>query len=378
MNFKASLNFGEDQHRITNQKLADWPGLVRRLLEVKRAAALANEKAGLLTADEHQRIHRACDALKLESFTVDPYSGGGSILLNTQLNGLISESSGVETTRVNLSQSTADTVATALRLAGHDALESLGAQLEISVSMLSLLGEKLSVHPAMARTCLQDAMPTKLGILFTGAASVLARSSDRILNSKKSMLQVRLGSTVIGDGAGAAPAYQAAVIGALSNISGLNLTPSQSFPDAAQNADDWGAFNQNLELLAISLIKICKDQRLLASGPEHGFGEITLPQVIPGSSFFGPAKNNPTIPETVIQGCFLVLGRTRTALAALEHAELHLNVFESTAAFSALEAAKILENSLALWNSHCLPGISQGPKIQNAISNPSLNHGEKE
>jgi aspartate ammonia-lyase len=85
--------------------------------------------------------------------------------------------------------------------------------------------------------------------------------------------------------------------------------------------------------------------------------------VIPGSSFFGPQKNNPTIPETVIQACFLVFGRTRTALAAIEHAELHLNVFESTAAFSSLESAQILKNALHLLNSHCLPGIQPGPSI---------------
>src|SRR5206468_3383568 len=132
---------------------------------------------------------------------------------------------------------------------------------------------------------------------------------------------VSLGGTVIGSGAGAPARYRERVVPILAAVTGRALVQRDDLPDALQNSDDIGAASAATALLAEGLIKVAQDLRLLASGPQGGFGEIELPHVMEGSSFFA-AKQNPLIPETVLQCAFQVLGCDRTVQAAAEHAEL--------------------------------------------------------
>src|SRR6202023_4330449 len=116
-------------------------------------------------------------------------------------------------------------------------------------------------------------------------------------------------------------------------IASHKFTLRPNLYDAAQNIDDVAAVSAQLGILAEVLIKVAQDLRLLSSGPEGGFGEITLPAVQEGSSFF-PGKINPVIPETMLQCCFQVLGCERVARVALERGELNLNVFEGAVAIN--------------------------------------------
>ena len=109
-------------------------------------------------------------------------------------------------------------------------------------------------------------------------------------------------------------------------------------------------------MLAEVLIKIAQDVRLLASGPEGGFGEIILPAVQEGSSIF-PGKINPVIPETMIQCCFQVLGCERAARLALERGELNLNVFEGAAAANIFDAFDMMRRAVAIFTERCVAGI---------------------
>ena len=116
-----------------------------------------------------------------------------------------------------------------------------------------------------------------------------------------------------------------------------------------------------LGLLAEVMIKIAQDLRMLASGPEGGFGEIILPAVQEGSSFF-PGKINPVIPETMLQCCFQVLGCERAARLALERGELNLNVFEGAAAANIFDAIEMMQRSIALLVERCVRGIRANRK----------------
>ncbi len=105
------------------------------------------------------------------------------------------------------------------------------------------------------------------------------------------------------------------------------------------------------------LIKFAQDLRLLSSGPEGGFGEISLPAVMEGSSFY-PGKINPVVPETLLQCCFQVLGCERAARLALERGELNLNVFESAAAVNVMDAMEMLTRAVSSFTKSCLAGIA--------------------
>ena len=146
------------------------------------------------------------------------------------------------------------------------------------------------------------------------------------------------------------------IVRRLREVTGLDLIARKNLFDAAQNIDDLGAVAAALGMLAEVLIKLAQDLRLLASGPDGGFGEITLPVVQEGSSFF-PGKINPVVPETMLQGCFQVLGYERAARLALERGELNLNVFEGVAAINLLDAIAILTRAVALFTSRCITGI---------------------
>src|SRR5208282_3639376 len=118
------------------------------------------------------------------------------------------------------------------------------------------------------------------------------------------------GGTAIGSGSGASAIYRRAIVKRLNEISGQKLALRRNLYDAAQNIDDLAAVSAQLAMLAEVLTKIAQDLRILASGPEGGFGEIILPTVQEGSSIF-PVKINPVIPETMLQCCFQVLGGER-------------------------------------------------------------------
>jgi aspartate ammonia-lyase len=137
----------------------------------------------------------------------------------------------------------------------------------------------------------------------------------------------------------------------------MDLRQRPQLPDAMQNGDDLGAVSAAMRLLAEALIKIARDLRLLASGPRGGFGEIVLPHVQEGSSFFA-GKSNPVVPETVMQCGFQVLGCDRAVQAAMEQAELYLDVFDGVAAVNLLDAAAMLSGGIRRLDERCLRGLA--------------------
>jgi aspartate ammonia-lyase len=359
--------------RCSTRTLGSCPPYVRALTVVKRAAARANREAEVLPAEIAGAIEAATAPLLagelLEHFPVDLLGGGGSIgvhmnanevianLANECLSGRRGDYDPVHPLRhVAASQSTADVCHTALRLAILARSPSLLGVLEVTARTLRERAVALRAVPTLSRTCLQDALPTTLDVLFTGYAELLARRARDLSRSLEPLHAVALGGTVIGTGDGAPQRYRERVVPILSELASCELVSRPHLPDALQNSDDLGAVAAQLASLAQALIKIAQDLRLLASGPEGGFGELTLPQVQAGSSFFA-AKSNPVIPETVIQCGFQVLGHERAVQAAVEHAELYLNVFDGIAAVNVLDAVELLINALEKLEARCLRDV---------------------
>ncbi|KZN97922.1 MAG: aspartate ammonia-lyase [Bacillaceae bacterium] len=358
---------------FSEKKLFQYPRYIHALAYVKKAAALANFEAGLLPIQIKEAIVWACDEILdnryHESFVIDVLHGGGGIGTNMNINEVIAnlanEKLGGErgtyhpvhqNEHVNLSQSTSDVCHTANRIAVILSFQSLRLQLEMCIQVMNELSEKFDHVETMSRTCLQDAMKVRIGESFRSYAAMLERRLHLLSVSVDYLHQINLGGTVIGSGVGAPQHYREVVVQKLCEVSNLPLRHRENLFDAAQHIDDLAAVSKELHLLASCLIKLAKDLRLRSSGPEGGFGEIVLPAVQAGSSFF-PGKINPIVPETLIQCCFQVLGCDRVVQATLEHGELDLNVFEGIACINILDAMKMLERALASFIENCLLGI---------------------
>jgi aspartate ammonia-lyase len=365
---RAKENLG-----FSGRILANYPDYIRALATVKKAAARANRDARTIDARRQAAIECACDGLirgeHQRQFPVDMLGGGGSIAINMNINEVIanlaSEYLGGERgsykpvhpkLHVNASQSTADVCQTATRLTVLGRWRGLGGALSECVAIFRSKATELRPVVTIARTCLQDASRVSLGELFGGHAEAIARRAGELEQSVRSLSQINLGGTAIGSGSGASVIYRRTILKHLNEIAGLELSLRRNLYDAAQNMDDLAAVSAQLALLAEVLIKVASDIRLLASGPQGGFGEIILPAVQEGSSIFA-GKINPVIPETMIQGCFQVLGCERAVRLALESGELNLNVFEGAAAVNVFDAMEMMQRSIVLFSDRCVSGI---------------------
>ncbi len=358
--------------------LANYPDYIRALAIVKKAASRANRDAHVIDVRRLDAIERACDALirgeHLSHFPVDLLAGGGSIAVNMNLNEVIANLASEHLggargtyqpvhpkTHVNASQSTADVCHTAVRMTILSRWSGLRRVLSQCVATFRKKAAELRPVITISRTCLQDASPVSLGELFGGHSEVIARRTEELAQSVKALTRINLGGTAIGSGSGASASYRRAIMKRLNEVAGQKFTLRPNLYDAAQNIDDLAAVSAQLAMLAEVLIKIAQDLRLLASGPNGGFGEIILPAVQEGSSIF-PGKINPVIPETMIQCCFQVLGCERAARLALERGELNLNVFEGVAAVNVFDAIEMMGRSIALFSDRCVSGITANKK----------------
>jgi aspartate ammonia-lyase len=352
---------------FSGRVLRDYPYYVRALALVKKAAAHANRDARTIAPRIAKAIEAACQTLirgeHLEQFPVDVLGGGGGIAVNMNINEVIANlareflNAPIDAkVDVNASQSTADVCHTASRIAIIEQWSELRAVLLRCAAASRAKAKQFRGIRTLARTCLRDASAVSLGEIFGGYAAAIARRAGELDRAVSMLRKVNLGGTVIGDGSSASAAYRSAVIVHLNRLTKHQLSMRENLFDAAQNIDDLAAVSAQLGMLAEVLIKVAQDLRLLSSGPAGGFGEITLPAVQEGSSFF-PGKINPVVPETLLQCCFQVLGCERAARIALERGELNLNVFESAATINVMDAMAMLTRAVATFTESCMKGI---------------------
>ncbi|MCU6671556.1 aspartate ammonia-lyase [Enterobacteriaceae bacterium H4N4] len=356
---------------ISGTTIAQIPGYIESLLEIKRAAAMANHRIGKLTDAQLSAIVQAVNELiaspQPQQFPVDIYQGGGGTSTNMNVNEVLANRAneiltGVKgydevhpNTHINMCQSTNDVIPSAMKMT---AFRLLGALEEALHPFIAVLGEKVEAFSddvKLGRTCLQDALPLTLGQQFSGYRSAFERSAQLINSVRHLCLELPMGATAIGTEFGTWPGYKDAFYSVLSTNTGLDFTPEKNLFDALQNADFWITVSAALKSTANILNKLASDLRVMASGPRAGLEEITLPAVQPGSSIM-PGKINPVIPEMVIQVYFRVLGNDLSITRACE-GELELNVWESLILNSLCESCRLLTECLPLFSDKCLKGL---------------------
>lgn len=257
---------------------------------------------------------------------------------------------------VNMAQSTNDTFPTASCIAIIFAADRL-------LDVLSLLSDAFWKKereflriPKSGRTHLMDAVPVTLGNEFGAYAAALTRASHRIRERRDDLLELPLGGTATGTGANTKPGYQELVILKLSELCELPLKKAENSFEALQSRSQLSAFSGALKEIAIELIRIANDLRLLNSGPTTGISEIELPPVQPGSSMM-PGKYNPVMAECLDMIGFRIIGNDTTVTLAAQAGQLELNVMTPVITSSILESVDLLTNYLPIFQKSCVEGI---------------------
>jgi aspartate ammonia-lyase len=373
---RAVANFPACGHRT----LGDYPALVEALMAVKQAVAVVNREAGFLPAEKADAIiaaaRRVVHEAMFDQFPIHCLHGGGGTSANMNANevlaNLAEESLGGArgqyqrvhpNDHVNLHQSTNDVYPTACHIAVISAWPCLRATLTQLAETLDARASDLQTVARLARTCLQDAVDTSFRDLLSGYAAFVRRGRNRVDAAVDDLHAVGLGGTIVGRACDAPEAYRERIVPKLVEVTGdPKYRAAENLFDAAQNADPMVATSAQMDLLARGLIKIANDFRLMGSGPEAGFCEIRLPAVQAGSSIM-PGKVNPVIPEFLMQVCFQVMGAHAACQATLDHAELDLNVWESTQVVNLLDAMDLLAAGVGAFDEKCVRGFEAMPEV---------------
>ncbi|MGB9842490.1 MAG: aspartate ammonia-lyase [Candidatus Bathyarchaeales archaeon] len=357
---------------------------------VKKAAAIANETVGMLDPKIAKAIIQACDEVLagkfLDQFVVDVFQAGAGTSFNMNVNEVLAnraleilgKTKGDYKTispndHVNMAQSTNDTFPTALHIAVLMALQPLLDELDKLAKAFEKLAEKHRGTVKSGRTHLQDAVPLTIGQEFGAYASALKNACEQLRERQKNLYALALGGTAAGTGANTHPRYKQLAIEELRKMTGFPLKPAANLFEALQSHRPLQTVSSGLKELALELIRIANDLRLLSSGPTTGLAEIELPPVQPGSSIM-PGKVNPVMAECLDMVAFQVVGNDLTVSLAVQAGQLDLNVMTPVIMYNMLFSIQILTNYLPVFRRKCVEGITVDEKrcLQYLEKNPSL------
>ncbi len=354
------------------------PVFIRAYVYVKKAAALANMEVGLLKPKTGKAIVQACDEILAgkfhNQFVVDVFQAGAGTSFNMNVNEVVANraleilgkpkgdyKSVNPNDHVNMGQSTNDTFPTALHVAVLMALQPLLKELGSLADAFEKIGKKHDNILKSGRTHLQDAVPVTIGQEFTAYASSLRNAADQLREREKNLYAVALGGTAAGTGANAHPKYKRKAIAELGKMTGFPLKPAKNAFEALQSCRPMQTVSSALKELALELIRVANDLRLLASGPTTGLSEIVLPPVQPGSSIM-PGKVNPVMAECLDMVAFQVVGNDLTVSLAVQAGQLDLNVMTPVIMYNLLFSIQILTNYLPVFSRKCVEGITVDEK----------------
>ena len=386
--------------------------LVRAIVQVKKAAARANMATGRLPrrlgnaiveaadeilcpteapAEESDDLEpkRPSDPMKaafeaaraakqrelIDNFRIDPFQAGAGTSHNMNANEVLANraiellhAQGMGSGRrgdyavcspndhVNMAQSTNDVFPTSMRIATLDLIRDFMPAAEELIRAFEGKAREFDDVIKSGRTHMQDAVPIRLGQEFAAYALTLRRGVDRLATAAESICEQNIGATAVGTGLNAEPEYIELVVRYLAEQTGHKLRGAEHLVQATHSMRPMLEVSAALRGIAVDLVKISEDLRLMSSGPMTGFAEITLPAVQPGSSIM-PGKVNPVMAECMSMVCFRVIGNDTTIAWAASAGQLELNVMMPVIAHTALESLTILTNMSRAFAEFCVTGI---------------------
>jgi fumarate hydratase class II len=351
--------------------------LVRAYALLKEACTRVNEETGALDRPRAEAIRAAArevaDGQFRDQFVVDVFQAGAGTSFHMNVNEVLANRA-LEilgkpkgayrevspNDHVNFGQSTNDTFPTAAQVAAAFALRELRGATEQLIGSFRRKADEFQHLAKSGRTHLKDAMPVTLGHEFAAYAAVLERILGAFPATESELLEVPLGGNAVGTGINTRPGFRAKAIRYLAESTGLPLVPARDAFEAMQSRWPLGAAAGWLKSLALELIRIANDLRLLSSGPGTGLDEIRLPEIQPGSSIM-PGKVNPSAAECLNMIAFHVVGADVATSLAVQAGQLEINVMMPLAAFEVLFCAEILARYLPVFAKTCVEGIEANP-----------------
>ena len=380
---RATENF-----HISGRLMNDFPNFIKGMAITKKAAAIANEKVGMITPEQREAIVFACDELLAgkynDQFPIDMIQGGAGTSTNMCANEVIANIALVHmghqpaeykivspNDHVNGSQSTNDAYPCGIHMAMYLEHLEFRKHLQALIDSLQKKSEEFAHVIKMGRTQLQDAVPMTLGQTFGGFAEALRLELANMDYAAKEFLVVNMGATAIGTGICAFPGYSEHCINALRDITGWDISLAKNLVEATSSTTCMVQYSASMKRLAVRTNKICNDLRLMSSGPRCGLQEIHLPERQPGSSIM-PGKVNPVIPEVMNQVCYKVIGNDTCITMGADNAQLELNVMEPVMAYTLFESVHLLCNGFDTLRTLCIDGIVANEKrckelVENSI-----------
>ncbi len=342
---------------------------------LKKAAAYTNTDCGVLTAEKRDLIAKVCDEIlegKLYGeFPLVIWQTGSGTQSNMNVNEVVANRAHVlqgnklgegktfihPNDDVNKSQSSNDTYPTAMHIAAYKMV------MEVTIPGVEKLRDTLKAKSEafkdvvkIGRTHLMDATPLTLGQEFSGYVSQLDHALKAIKNTLDHLAELALGGTAVGTGINTPKGYDVRVAQYIAGFTGLPFRTAENKYEALASHDAMVESHGALKQLAVSLMKIANDIRMMASGPRSGIGELIIPENEPGSSIM-PGKVNPTQNEAMTMVAAQVMGNDVTVSIGGSNGHYELNVFKPVIAVNFLQSARLLGDVCVSFNDHCAIGI---------------------
>ena len=362
--------------------------IIRAFGYLKKAAAQANNELGVLADNKKDLIAQVCDEIldgKLDdNFPLVIWQTGSGTQSNMNVNEVVANRAHVlnggklgEGERpihpnddVNKSQSSNDTFPTAMHIAAYKMIVDItipGVEL-----LRNTLAEKAKAFGEVVktgRTHLMDATPLTLGQEFSGYVSQLDHGLIAIKNTLPHLTELALGGTAVGTGLNTPAGYDKLVASKIADLTGYPFVTALNKFESLSAHDAMVETSGALKTLAVSLMHIANNLRMLASGPRCGISEIIFPSNEPGSSIM-PGKVNPTQAEALTMVCAQVIGNDAAITAGGMQGHFQLNVFKPVMVYNLLMSARLIGDACVSFNDNCATGIEPNyPYIKNNLEN---------
>lgn len=348
---------------------------------LKKAAAHANTELGILPAEKRDLISKVCDEILTGSldgeFPLVIWQTGSGTQSNMNVNEVIANRGHVvqggillddkkvlhPNDDVNKAQSSNDTYPTAMHIAAYKQV------VEITIPGLEKLRDTLDAKAKafapivkVGRTHFMDATPLTLGQEFSGYVQQINNGIRALKNALEAVRELALGGTAVGTGLNAPKGYDVLVAKKIAEFTGLPFVTAPNKFEALAAHDAMVELSGALKRVAVSLMKIANDIRMLSSGPRSGIGEIIIPDNEPGSSIM-PGKVNPTQPEAMTMVCAQVMGNDVAVSIGGATGHFELNVFKPLIAANVLQSARLIGDACVSFNDKCAVGIEANNEV---------------
>lgn len=355
---------------------------------LKKAAAITNHELGVLSEEKKDLIAKVCDEILAgelnDQFPLVIWQTGSGTQSNMNVNEVIANRAHVlaggkledakktihPNDDVNKSQSSNDTFPTAMHIAAYKLITEVTMPgIEMLRNALNEKAEAFKNIVKIGRTHLMDATPLTLGQEFSGYAAQLDYGLYALRNTMDHLSELALGGTAVGTGINTPEGYSELVAHHIAQLTELPFRTAPNKFEALSAHDAIVETHGTLKQLAVSLMHIANNIRLLASGPRCGIGEVILPSNEPGSSIM-PGKVNPTQNESLSMVCAQVIGNDAAITVAGTHGHFQLNVFKPVMIANLLQSARLLGEACVSFTEHAALGIeANNARIRHNLEN---------